>query len=561
MHNLRFCLMANHILNGGWLNARSGGIAVPAVILAVSGIASRLLGILRDWLLSERFGACADLDVYFAAFRIPDLIYNILVFGGITVAFLPLFSDYYAKNKEDAWRFANNTLNVFLGLLVIFCAVLFIFTPQLVMLIAPGFSAEQLAKTAFLSRLMFLSPIIFGIASIFSGVLQYFRRFLAYSLAAVLYNVGIIAGILFLAPSIGITGVGVGVVAGALLYLLIQIIPSFECGFKYKPVFNLKEPSLARVFGLMLPRTAGIAANQINLIAPTVIASTLPVGSITVFNLANNIYSLPVGIIGVSYATAAFASFSKSFSEGRIADLALKFSSAYRQIGYFAVPATLLLFIARQEVVDVLYYHGQFSHYAALMTSAVLGVFCLGIYFTSMMPLMFRLFFALRDTATPTITTVASVAANIFFNYWFVAIFAAGPAEDLARRIFGLEGSGDIGVLGLALAYGLANALQFAMLVFLLYRKNAALVRTGEIAVSFFKTVAAGIFMSVTVYLVIGAMPRHDLWQELLVLAVSSTAGVAVYVLATVLLKSPEIIAIKQALEKKWNKTNTINQK
>jgi putative peptidoglycan lipid II flippase len=542
--------MPNHFFNGGLLNIESRGIALPAVILAVSAVASRLLGVLRDWLLSAQFGAGADLDIYFAAFRIPDFIYNILVFGGITVAFLPLFSDYYLKDKKDAWRFANNTLNVFLGFLVILCAVLFIFTPQLVVLIAPGFSPEQLAKTAFLSRLMFLSPIIFGIASIFSGVLQYFRRFVAYSLAAVVYNAGIIAGIIFLAPTMGITGVGIGVIIGALLYLLVQIVPALKCGFCYKPVLNFKEPSLARVFGLMLPRTAGIAANQINLIAPTIIASTLATGSITVFNLSNNIYALPVGIIGVSYATAAFASFSKTYAEGRIDDLARKFSAAYRQIGYFTVPSAILIFILRREIVDVLYFHGQFSLQAAQLTAAALGVFCLGIYFAAMMPLMFRLFFALRDTATPTLTTVFSVAFNVVCNYLFVVMLGAGAVSDFFRQVFGLQAAGDISVLGLALAYGLANALQFAMLAFLLYRKDAALVRTREITVSFLKTVVAGIFMSVAVYLVIGALPRAGMLQELLTLVFISLVAGATYILATMLLKSPEIFA----LEKKWNK-------
>lgn len=556
--------MSNHFLNGGLLNLETRGIAAPAAILAAAAVASRALGVLRDWLLAARFGAGSDLDVYFAAFRIPDFIYNILVFGGITVAFLPLFSDYFQKNKDDAWRFANNTLNVFLGFLVLLCAILFVFTPQLVALIAPGFTSGQLAKTAFLSRIMFLSPIIFGIASIFSGVLQYFRRFLAYSLAAVLYNAGIIAGIIFLAPSMGITGVAAGVIAGALFYLLIQIIPALECGFRYRPVFNLKEKSLARAFSLMLPRTAGIAANQINLIAPTIIGSTLAAGSITVFSLANNIYAIPVGIIGISYATAAFASFSKSFSEGDRVGLAKKFSAAYRQIGYLVIPATILLFILRQPVVDILYYHGQFTYDAALLVSASLAFFCFGIYFAALTPVLFRLFFSLRDTATPTITTVVSVAANVALNYLFVAAFAGGLPADFARQAFGLPGAGNIGVLGLSLAYSAANALQFALLVFFIYKKDSRLVMTREIAVSLLKSAVAGIFMAVAVYLVIGALPWSGIFQELFALALASATGGAVYLAISSLLGSPEIIIVKEILSKKWNqsrKTNTTSQK
>ena len=172
------------------------------------------------------------------------------------------------------------------------------------------------------------------------------------------------------------------------------------------------------------------------------------------------------------------------------------------------------------------------------------------------MPLVFRLFFAFKDTASPTITTVISVAANILLNYLFVALLAAGPLSDFFRQAFGLSATGDIGVLGLALAYSLANVLQFMLLAFLLYRKNAKLVRTAEIIGSFLKTAIAGVFMAIAVYLLIGVMPHVGLSQEMFSLAVSSLVAAAVYLVSTLLLKSPEIISIKQVLEKKWSKIN-----
>ncbi|UMX47617.1 MAG: murein biosynthesis integral membrane protein MurJ [Candidatus Nealsonbacteria bacterium DGGOD1a] len=514
--------MFNHFSNGNLINAQSRGIAVPAMILAVSAVASRLLGVLRDWLLAARFGAGSDLDVYFAAFRIPDFIYNVLVFGGITVAFLPLFSDYYQKDKESAWRFTNNILNVFFGLLALSAAVFFVFAPQLVVLVAPGFSPEQLSQTAFLSRLMFLSPVIFGIASIFSGVLQYFKKFLAYSLAAPLYNLGIIAGILFLAPEWGIAGAGVGVILGALLYLAIQIAPAVKCGFRWRAVFDLRAESLKRVFGLMLPRTLGIAANQINLIIPTIIGSTLAPGSITIFNLASNIFSLPVGIVGVSWATAAFAPFSKYFTEGRTQKLAQKFSQTLRQVGFLAIPAAVLIFFLSRPLVDFLYRHGEFDAYDAEICALTLMVFCLGIYFAAAMPALFRLFFAMKDTASPTWSTVVSVAANIAMSFWFVFWFAPW-----AR------------ILGLALAYGIANLLQFAILWFLLRRKNRVPVLAREICFSLFKSIGAGIFMALALYLTMEALPFSV--GPLSTLLAGGAVGGAVYLAAAWLFRTPEI--------------------
>lgn len=542
--------MSFHFFGNGLLNIESKGIAAPALILAVSSVASRSLGILRDWLLAQRFGAGPDLDVYYAAFRAPDFVYNLLVFGGITVAFLPLFSDYFQKSKDEAWRFAANLLNIFSFFLILAGIAGFVFAPALAAVVAPGFSPAQLEQTAALMRVMFLSPIIFGAASVFSGILQYFKRFLAYGLAAPLYNLGIIAGIVFLAPAMGIMGVAAGVIAGALAYLLVQIAPAIKSGFVWRPIFDFKDPALARAVALILPRVAGIAANQINLIAPVVIASSLAAGSIAVFNLANNIFSLPAGIIGVSYATAAFALFSKYAAEGRAADLAQKFSQTMRQVGFFTVPAAILIFLIRDPLVRFLYQRGEFTAEAASLTAAALGIFCLGIYFSSALPLMFRLFFALRDTFLPTLSTIIAVAANLAMNIWFVFALRQELWDDFVRRWFDLP-AGDIAVLGLPLAYGLANVLQFFVLWFFLFKKNRVLGVSGEIARSLGKTALAGIFMGIVVYWTIDIIGGIAGQNNLMVLALAGTAAVIAYAAAATALKIPEAAMFWRALNVK----------
>src|SRR3989344_6830511 len=178
-----------------FFSSQTKTVTFGAVILATSTILSGILGLIRDILLAGRFGAGPELDVYFTAFRIPDFVYGILIVGGITGVFLPVFAEYF--QKKEAWELANNVLNCFLVLLVLICGILVIFTPQVVNLIAPGFSAEQKSLTTALTRIMFFSPIFFGLSSVFSGILHYFNRFLIYSLAPILYNLSIIAGILF----------------------------------------------------------------------------------------------------------------------------------------------------------------------------------------------------------------------------------------------------------------------------------------------------------------------------------------------------------------------------
>src|SRR6056297_3165237 len=274
-------------------NFESNSITSAAGLLAASTVISRLLALVRDGLLAGKFGAGAATDIYFAAFRIPDLVYNFLIAGGLVVAFLPLFSEFYSEDKERAWKFVSNILNIFLVLLVVVCAVLFFLAPLLIDLIAPGFSVAQQAKTVMLTRLMFLSPIFFGLSSIFSGVLHHFKRFLAYALAPVLYNLGIIFGIVALAPRFGIFGVGIGVVSGAFLHWLVQVPAAKHCGFNYKLLLRWNK-SIKKMFKLMIPRSVAMASQQINLIVITAIASTVGEGSVAVFNFANNLRRLPI---------------------------------------------------------------------------------------------------------------------------------------------------------------------------------------------------------------------------------------------------------------------------
>lgn len=549
--------MANGIFNGDFLNTRSKTITLAAIVLVLSSVASRLLGIFRDWLISETFGATSDSDIYFAAFRIPDFIYNILIFGGIVVAFLPLFSEYYVKNRAEAWKFANNTLNTFLVFLVALCGVLFLFTPQLVVLITPGFTPGQIQETILLTRLMFLSPILFGAASIFSGILQYFQRFLAFSMAPALYNLGIIAGILIFAPTMGIASAAIGVIAGALMYLLIQIPPSIKCGFCYKPMMDFGAASLKRVFGLMVPRTFGIAASQINQVVTTSVASALSAGSISIFNLANNVAGIPVGIFGISYAMAAFPEFSKYVAGSNTAELARKFSSTFRQIAYIVVPAGFLIFALRDLIVSAIYFHGKFSVQAASLTSASLGLLSLGICFSALLPVMFRFFFALHDTASPTVSTVVSVAVNIALNFFFIHLLAVnGAFASAVRGFFGLS-AGDISVLGLAIAYTLASIVQFAVLAGIMLWKDARLVLLKEIASSIIKIFAAGAIAFVVVFLIHARIGTATSWGAFFELALAGVAGALVYIASTALFKSPEFDAVvRAAVARKKNGTS-----
>src|SRR6056297_3415732 len=291
-------------------------ITIAATLVAFSSLASRFLGIFRDRILAGEFGAGNTLDVYYAAFRVPDLIFNLLVMGALTAGFIPIltflikdsgcgkiFSFKESPNKE-AWYLVNNLLNILLLTLMVLSFLGVVFAPYLVDLIAPGFGPEKQSLTVGLTRIMFLSPIFLGISSILGGILQSFKRFFVYSLAPIFYNLGIIIGALYLVPFLGIYGLAWGVALGAFLHMAVQLPVALKLGYRYRPVFNLKSKNLVKIGKMMIPRTMTLAISQINLLVITIFASTLASGSLSVFNFANNLQSFPVGVFGISFAIA-----------------------------------------------------------------------------------------------------------------------------------------------------------------------------------------------------------------------------------------------------------------
>ena len=436
---------------GRIFNFQTKTINSAALIIAISSLISRILGLLRDRLLAGNFGAGRELDVYYAAFRIPDFIYNILIAGGVVVAFVPLFSEYFLKDKKTAWEFVNNALNIFLFLLVLISAGLFIFAPLLVKLIAPGFEEQQSQMTILLTRVLLLSPLLLGLSSVFSGILHYFNKFLFYSLAPILYNLGIIFGIVFLAPYYGIAGVAGGVIIGAFLHLLIQVPGAIKSGFSYKPIFNLKDAKIKRVFSLMLPRALGVAAPQINLIVITAIASTLAAGSLAVFNFANNLQQFPMGLVGIPLAIAVFPALSRAFAASNKKEFNKNLFSTFRKILYFSVPASFLIFIFRNQIIEIIFKTGKLTSASAEIAAVSLGFFALGIWANSLIPLVLRGFFALQDTKTPTIIAFFAMALNIGLSLWFVRLFNS--------------------VIGLPLAFSIDSIIQLLFLVILLNKK------------------------------------------------------------------------------------------
>jgi len=433
---------------------------------------SKFLGLIRDRLLAGHFGAGDELDMYYAAFRIPDFVFNILIIGAISAAFIPVFAVTWTRSQKDAWHMTNGVLNLFLLFLIFLSIILILFCPLLISLITPGFEGEKKEITVALTRIMFLSPLFLAVSNIFSGVLQYFERFLVYSLAPIMYNIGIILGIWFFVPSLGVYGLAWGVVLGALLHLAIQVKATRFCGYRYHLVFDIYHQGVRKIIKLMIPRTIGLGASQINLIVITAIASTLASGSIAIFNLSNNLQYIPIGIVGIPFATAVFPSLSQEFASERRREFIKKFSSTFRQVLILVIPLSALTFVLRAQIVRVILGTGQFGWSDTRLTAAALGIFAFGIFAQSLILLVARAFYALHNTLTPVVISIISIILNVGLAFLFVWLLGfENPFYNFIFQNLKLQGIKEISVLGLPLAFSIGGIFNFFLLFFALFRR------------------------------------------------------------------------------------------
>lgn len=365
---------------------------------------------------------------------------------------LPMFARRFHEEKEEAWKFVSNLLNTLFVCFTGLAVLLFFLAPFLVELVAPGFSSETKELTASLARVMLLSPILFGLSAVFSSLLQYFQRTLAFAFAPVLYNLGIIGGIVFLVPLFGIWGVAMGVLLGAFLHLSSQAFIAFIIGFRWSSFISFKDKNLREMFWLGIPRTVAGGLYQLNLVALTALASTLGAGSLVIFNFANNVQYLPSSVAGVSFALASFPAFSTMAAQGQHQEFRKFFAKALQSTVLVVLPLAILLFVFRGEVSHILFQTGKFQKESAEVVSSLLGVFSIGILFQALIPLISRAFFALSDTKTPTVIGALSILLNIALAVFFMRSTA-------------------LGVVSLALSLTISAAFQCFLLLFFLRRR------------------------------------------------------------------------------------------
>ena len=506
-------------------------IAHAGLIVSGAFFVSRILGWLRLVVFARLFEA-AELDPFIAAFRIPDLMFQLVAAGALSSAIVPIVAGLLERDEDDhAWRVVSTVINLMLIALASLAVVLFVLAPMVMEAITPGFDDAQLDQTVTLTRLMLLSPILLAMGSVATSVLNAGGRFAASAIAPIVYNLAIIGGALILTPTFGVAGLAIGVVAGSLGHLLIQVRPLRLLGFRYEPAIDRHDPEARRALLLIAPRAIGLGANQITFIVVTALASTVAVGAVTDFNYAFTLLQIPIGIIGVPLGIVLLPSLSRDAAVGREAEFARLLTRAIRLILFVMIPTAGLLAVLNDRVVDLLFGGGQIADRDLALIAETLSWFLIGLAAHALIAVLARAFYARQDTRTPVLATIGAVVVNTS-----LAIVLVAP----------------LGLPGLALAIAIAAWLEAAALLLLLRLRVAAFRLRGLIGMTF--QVLGGTLVATALAFGTAALIARaidpDPSSVALGFAVVATSAVfaAAYAVVAVVLRIPELAAIVEVM-------------
>ncbi|MCC6166649.1 MAG: murein biosynthesis integral membrane protein MurJ [Caldilineaceae bacterium] len=427
-------------------------IALAAATVMTFFVFSRATGLLREIIIGTQFGTSAELDAYLAAFRIPDLIFQLVAGGALGSAFIPIFAGYWVRgDRPGAWQLFSRTLNLMTLILVGLAALAAIFALPLVQwVIAPGFAPEQQVLTANLMRWMLAGTVVFGAGGLVMGALNALQHFSLPAAAPVAYNLAIILGALLLAPRWGIYGLAIGAVAGSVAHLLVQLPGLWRQGAVYTPLLDLRDAGVREVMRLMGPRMLGLLFVQLHFLVNTILASGLDAGRLSALNYAWLLMLLPLGIFAQAIGTAVFPTFAAQVAAGEREAMRATFGLILRTVFFLTLPAAVGLWVLRVPLVRVLLERGEFGAESTALVAMALQAYAVGLTAHAAVEIGVRAFYALHDTWTPVRIGVGAMLLNIALSLVWVGVW---------------------GHVGLALANSVATSVEMALLLWLLHRR------------------------------------------------------------------------------------------
>ena len=548
-----------------------GNINQAALLLGFFAFFSQVLGLFRDRSIAHFIGPGALLDSYYAAFRVPDLIFILIASLASVTVLIPFITTKMSVHQSvegddigvtaEAQKYLNNVFTVFFTAMVLVSFVAFFLMPYLAPIIAPGFTPLMQAKVVMLSRLMLLSPILLGLSNIFGTITQVFRKFFVYSLSPILYNLGIIIGVIFLYPIWGIYGLAIGVAFGALMHLGIQAYASSALGFIPRFSLAINFSDIKNTVLVSLPRTLGLAFNNLALIYIIALASFFKSGSISVFNFAFNLQSVPLNIIGISYAVAAFPTLARFISLGKIDEFKNHLRLAARAIIFWSLPVTFLFIVLRAQIVRVILGSGSFSWDNTRLVAASLAIFSVSVIAQGMIALLSRSYYAKGNTKRPlTVNLICSVLI-IILSYFFIHLFENVLFfRYFIESILKVTDIPGTEVLMLPLAYSTGTILNFILHWFFIRRD----FMEGEsfITKTFFQSLGASFFLGLVAYLSLNILSpilgTTTFWGVFLQGFISGILGILTAIFVLYLLQNEELQNITKVLKTKFWRAKVI---
>ena len=490
-------------------------MARAALIVMIAYIASGVLGLVRQAVISATFGAAVEFDAFVAAQRVPELLFNLVAGGALGSAFIPVFSGFLAKHEEErAWRLVGAVVVLLTVGAILLSAVTFAAAPWLVSaILRPADPPEQQALIVDLLRIMLSTVIIFGVSGLLMGILNAYQHFWRPAAALSLYNLGIIFGAVVLAPSMGVYGLAWGTVIGALLHLGIQLPELPRIGARWRPSLDIRTPGVLEVLTLMGPRIVGQGVVQVNFVVITAFTSGMVDGSLAIINNAFILMFTALGIIGQSLGTAVFPSLSTLAAQEDWPGYRRTLSGALRSVLFLAIPASVGLIVLAQPLVALLFERRAWSPEATAGAAWALQFFAVGLVGHALLEILARAFYALHDTWTPVKVGVGTMLVNIALDV--VLIRVIGVPGDLARGPFA----------GLALAMSVATAIEAAAL-WLILRRRIGGMDGGRVWALVWRTLAAAGVMGLALWALQAALPGVHV---LIITALGAALGAAIF--------------------------------
>ncbi len=555
--------MVNRILT--FLNKEFRGVNEAALLLGGFALLSQILGLIRDRTLAHIVGVGPMLDIYYAAFRIPDFLYiSIASLASITVLMPFLMEKINANNGSNlkARTFMNNVFSAYMLFMIGASVLIAVLMPFIAPYIAPGFNEEQISLLITTSRIMLISPILIGLSNLIGTVTQLFRNFFVFSLSPVFYNVGILLGVIFLYPLFGIYGLGFGVILGAFMHFLIQVPVVINHNFLPRFTFKINWSEIYQVIKLSAPRTLTLSCNSLAFIFMIAMASNLKQGSISLFTFAYNLQSVPVGIIGISYSVAAFPILVKSFSMKDMDNFISQILLAARQIIFWSLPVITLLIVLRAQIVRVILGSNTFTWADTRLTAASVALFVVSLFSQGLVLLFVRGYYAAGNTKKPLFINVFSSIMVIVIAQILIFVFKNYPMVlsklEVILRVESVPGTI---MLALPLAYALGSLLNF-FLIWILFKKDFLSNHDINLSRTFIESFVSALAIGLVAYLSLGLFDGiFDINTGKGIFLqgfISGALGLIVGVIILSILKNREFIDIVHALRNKFWRNRVI---